>query len=456
MSAENRSNRQPDAFQAGEGTFGGRVPRTASRSLEASARVGTDLQSASDRSIESRRMTRLEIPGSIEPPVRALLGPGPSDVHPSVLRALAKGTIGHLDPYYLAIMDEMQDMLRRVFRTENRMTLAISGTGSAGQEATIVNLVEPGDRVVVCVAGVFGARLAEMAERAGGAVTRVERPWGEIFEPNDLESTLVAVKPKLVAIVLAETSTGAWQPIEAISEQVHAHGGLLVVDAVTALGGVPVEVDRWQIDAVYAGTQKCLSCPPGLAPVSFSPRAVACIESRKRKVASWYFDISLLSAYWGQQRTYHHTAPVNMTYALHEALRRVLDEGLEAGFARHRLHHAALGAGLAAMNIDYVGQEGHRLPQLNAVRVPEGVSEPLVRRQLLDRFGIEIGAGLGAFQGRVWRIGLMGYSSRTENVLLLLSALDQLLAEQCHAFPRGAGVAAANDWYRQHQADATA
>ena len=391
------------------------------------------------------------IPPGINPPIRVLMGPGPSDIHPRVLTALSRPTVGHLDPYYLHIMDEMQGMLRQVFRTENKLTFAVSGTGSAGQEATVMNLVEPGDSVVVGVNGVFGERLADMAERAGGVVTRVQRPWGEIFTPDDLKDIIASAKPKVVAMVMAETSTGARQPIEEISKLVHDSGALLLVDTVTALGGIPVEVDDWQIDAVYSGTQKCLSCPPGLAPVSFSQRAVDAIHSRKSKVHSWYLDVTMLSSYWGEDRVYHHTAPINMTYALHEALRIVLEEGLDPCFVRHRLNHEALAAGLAAFGIEYAAQDGHRLPQLNAVHVPDGIDEARIRSRLLQEFGIEIGGGLGAFKGKVWRIGLMGYTARPNNVLLLLSALDQLLADEEHAFERGSAVAAATERYRKEQ-----
>jgi alanine-glyoxylate transaminase/serine-glyoxylate transaminase/serine-pyruvate transaminase len=360
---------------------------------------------------------------------------------------MASPTVGHLDPYYLQIMDQMQAMLREVMRTKNELTFAVSGTGSAGQEATVVNLVETGDPVLVCINGVFGGRLADMAERAGGAVTRIERPWGEVFSPRDLKDAVHRTRPKVVAIVMAETSTGAWQPIKEISHLVHEAGALLLVDTVTALGGIPVEVDAWNIDAVYSGSQKCLSCPPGLAPVSFSAAAVAKVRARKEKIRSWYLDTTLLANYWSEDRVYHHTAPINMTYALHEALRLVLEEGLEKCFARHRLNHEALRAGLGALGIGLAAQEGHRLPQLSAVRIPDGVDDLAVRRGLLGRFGIEIGAGLGAFKGKVWRIGLMGYASRASNVLLLLAALEQLLAEQGHRFERGAAVAAANDVY---------
>jgi len=372
-----------------------------------------------------------------------LLGPGPSDVPPRVLAALAAPTVGHLDPYYLDIMDEMQSMLRAVFQTKNDMTFAVSGTGSAGQEACILNLVEPGERVLVCTNGVFGGRLADMAGRAGGQVTQIERHWGEVFTVEEVKQALARVEPQIVAIVLAETSTGAWQPIEEIAAAVRDAGAMLILDTVTALGGIPVEVDRWQVDAVYSGTQKCLSCPPGLAPVTFSKRAVEKILGRREKVRSWYLDVSLLAKYWGGERVYHHTAPINMTYALHEALRLVLDEGLEQCFARHQRNHEALQAGLRVLGIDYATQPGHALPQLNAVRIPEGIDDLAVRKALLERFGIEIGAGLGAFKGKVWRIGLMGHSSRQSNVLAVLAALEELMAEQGWTVERDSAVGAA-------------
>lgn len=383
----------------------------------------------------------------LHPPVRTLMGPGPSDTHPRVLQALAKGTVGHLDPYYLETMNGLQEMLRGLFKTKNQMTFAVSGTGSAGMEATVVNLIEPGDSMIVCVNGVFGGRMVDVAERAGAKVTKVERPWGEVFTVDDFKAALASAKPKVVGIVMAETSTGAWQPIPEISKLVHDAGAMLLVDTVTALGGVPVEVDAWNIDAIYSGTQKCLSCPPGLSPVSFSPRAMEAILGRKTKVQSWYLDASMLANYWGQNRVYHHTGPINMTYALYEALRLIHEEGLENCQARHLRNHQALRAGLAAIGIKYSTQEGHILPQLNAVFVPAGVDDAAVRSNLLTRFGIEIGAGLGAYKGKVWRIGLMGYGSRPANVLLFLSALEQLLAEQGYKFDHGASVAAANASY---------
>lgn len=387
------------------------------------------------------------IPPAICPPVRILMGPGPSDIHPRVLQAIGLGTVGHLDPYYLKIMDELQAMLRSLLCTQNRMTFAVSATGSAGMEAAVVNLIEPGDSMVIGVNGVFGMRMSDVAARAGANVTTVERPWGEVFTPDDLRPVLEKARPKVVGIVMAETSTGAWQPIEEISKLVHEYGGLLLVDAVTALGGIDVRVDDWKIDALYSGSQKCLSCPPGLAPVSFSEDALNVILNRKTKVQSWYLDASMLASYWGNERVYHHTAPINMTYALHEALRIILEEGPAECFARHLQNHRALKAGLAALGITYSAQEGHQLPMLNAVTVPAGVDDAWMRKQLLERFGIEIGGGLGAFKGKVWRIGLMGYGARMANVLLLLTALEQLLAEQGLKFEHGSSIAAANAVY---------
>jgi alanine-glyoxylate transaminase/serine-glyoxylate transaminase/serine-pyruvate transaminase len=384
---------------------------------------------------------------AVDPPIRTLMGPGPSDTHPSVLQALSRPTLGHLDPQYLRIMDQLQAMLRSVFRTTHPLTFAVSGTGSAGMEAAVVNLIEPGDTMVVGVNGVFGARMADVAMRCGAEVTRLEKPWGQVFTPEDIERALSTVAPKVVGLVMAETSTGASQPLAEIANVVHDAGALLLVDAVTALGGIPVEVDAWEIDAVYAGTQKCLSCPPGLAPISFSPRAVETILARQSRVQSWYLDATLLSSYWNEDRVYHHTAPINMTYALHEALRLILNEGLDACFARHALNHRALHAGLTALGCRYTADPNHQLPMLNAVAIPEGIDDLTIRRALLERFGIEIGGGLGAFKGKVWRIGLMGYGARPANVLALLGALEQLLAEQGHSFSHGAGLTAANEIY---------
>lgn len=381
------------------------------------------------------------------PPVRTLMGPGPSDIHPQVLEALGKPTVGHLDPFYLQVMSDLQEMLRQVFRTKNEMTMAISATGSAGMEATVVNLVEPGDSFLACVNGVFGGRMADVASRAGAELHKVERPWGEVFTVDDLKPMLSEAKPKYVGIVMAETSTGASQPLKEISDLVHDAGAMLIVDAVTSLGGMAVEVDDWNIDAIYSGSQKCLSCPPGLAPVSFNEAAVNHILHRKTKVQSWYLDVSMLANYWGSDRAYHHTAPINMTYGLYEACRLLLNEGLDECFSRHSLNHQALKAGLAAIGIEYTAAEGHQLPMLNAVKIPEGVNDGEVRSALLNDFGIEIGGGLGAFKGKVWRIGLMGYGARAANILLLLSALEQLLSKQGYQFEAGASIAAANSVY---------
>lgn len=376
------------------------------------------------------------------------MGPGPSDIHPSVLAALAAPTVGHLDPYFLQIMDEVQQMLREVFQTENQMTMAISGTGSAGMETCVVNLVEPRDKVIVCQNGVFGGRMADVARRAGGDVTVLERPFGEVFSADEIAAAVDQHKPKVVGIVHAETSTGALQPLEEISRIVHDAGGLLLVDCVTSLGGLPVSIDAVGIDAAYSGTQKCLSCPPGLAPVTFSPRALEAMDARSNAVSSWYLDISMLRNYWGADRAYHHTAPINMNYALHQALRLVLDEGLENRFARHRQHHEALKAGLVALGISYsVTEPSHRLPMLNSVLIPEGIDDGQVRSQLLNEFGIEIGGGLGPMKGKTWRIGLMGEAASSTNVLSFLAAVDQCLAAQRQSAPTGAGTAAASAVY---------
>jgi len=389
------------------------------------------------------------IPAPLNPPRRILMGPGPSDVHPRVLAALAAPTVGHLDPYFIQVMNETQTMLRHVFRTTNELTLAVSGTGSAGMETCVVNLIEPGDRMVVCVNGVFGGRMADVAGRAGAQVTTIERPYGDVFSADQIAEAVQRVQPKVVGIVHAETSTGARQPLEEISRIVHDAGALLLADTVTSLGGLPVEVDGWQLDAVYSGTQKCLSCPPGLAPVTFSPRAVAAIEKRKTKIASWYLDMTMVKNYWGQDRAYHHTAPINMNYGLHEALRLVMEEGLDARFARHQRNHLALKAGLNAIGLNFAVAEGTQLPMLNAVVIPSGVDDAAARKQLLAEFGIEIGGGLGPMKGKTWRIGLMGETSSPRNVLLLLAALERCLSDQGVKTQSGAGVAAANAFYQQ-------
>lgn len=382
----------------------------------------------------------------LNPPERILLGPGPSDVSARVLKAMSSPTIGHLDPAYLAIMDETRSMMRAVFRTRNEMTMAISGTGSAGMECCVVNLIEPGDEMIVCVNGVFGTRMRDVAERCGAVVHAIEAPWGESFDPATIAEALKRhPQTKVLGIVHAETSTGAHQPLEEISEIVHDAGALLLVDAVTSLGGMDVRVDDWRIDAIYSGTQKCLSCPPGLAPVSFSTAALDAVKRRKSKVASWYLDVSMLAQYWGSDRVYHHTAPINMTYALREALAIVLEEGLEARIERHAQNHRALRAGIEALGLSYIPPRS--LTTLNAVHVPEGIDDSAVRKHLLAEFGIEIGAGLGPFKGKAWRIGLMGHASTRRNVLLVLSALQSAMTAEGHGVPRGSATAAAMETF---------
>ncbi len=355
--------------------------------------------------------------------------------------------LGHLDPAFVALMDETQNLLRDVYRTKNRLTMAVSGTGSAGMEAVVVNLIEPGDKMLVCVNGVFGGRMVDVAQRAGAEVTAIERPYGEVFDPQEVRDAVKKVGPKVVGIVHAETSTGAWQPIDEIARIAHESGAMIAIDTVTSLGGVPVEIDAWGIDAVYSGTQKCLSCPPGLSPVSFSDRAVEAIHSRRTKIQSWYLDMTMISRYWGSDRFYHHTAPISMNYALREALALVVEEGLEARHARHLRNHRALKAGLSAMGISYFTAEGHQLPQLNCIRIPDGVDDAEVRRRLLNEWGIEIGGGLGPVKGKAWRIGLMGHSSRQAYVTLVLAALETCLRDAGVPIEPGAALAAASEAY---------
>lgn len=371
------------------------------------------------------------MPSELNVPRRILLGPGPSEVGPRVLRAMSTPLVGHLDPSFVALMEEVKELLRQTFRTQNRLTFPLSATGSAGMEAVLVNLLEPGDHAAICVNGVFGGRMVEIAKRAGAEVTTIEVPWGQVIDADVLRKMLGALPAnaplRLVACVHAETSTGARQPLEELSRVAHDRGALFVVDTVTSLGGIPVEIDAWGVDAAYSGTQKCLSCPPGLSPVTFGERALERVRARTHKVQSWYLDVSLLEQYWGTDRVYHHTAPITMVYALHEALRAVHEEGLEARFARHVQHHRALVAGLEALGLAMAVAPQHRLPMLNSVLVPDGVDEAGVRKQLLERHGIEIGAGLGPWKGKVWRIGLMGDSSTPANVLLVLAALSEAL-----------------------------
>lgn len=372
--------------------------------------------------------TGMSAVNELNPTARFLMGPGPSDVHPRVLKAMATPLIGHMDPQFIQIMDEVKQMLRQLFQTANDLTFAVSATGSAGMETCFVNLLEPGDKAVVCVNGVFGNRMCDIVERCGAELTRVDAPWGRIVEPAEVKKALGEVKPKLVAIVHAETCTGVCQPLEEISKMVHDAGALFLVDAVTSLGGLEVLVDDWGIDAVYSGTQKCISAPPGLSPVSFSPRAVEVMDKRQTKVNSWYLDLTMVRNYWsGAKRAYHHTAPISMVYALHEALRLILEEGLEARFERHRRHHEMLRDGLGELGFEFLVAPEYRLPMLNAVKVPGGIDEAAVRGTLLNDYNIEIGAGLGDFAGKVWRIGLMGCSSTKNHVNMLLSALRDIM-----------------------------
>src|SRR6266481_60398 len=319
-----------------------------------------------------------------QPPPRLLMGPGPSNVAPSVLQAMSRPLVGHLDPAFVNMMEEIKTMLRQIFLTKNEMTFPVSGTGSAGMEFCFVNLIEPGDEVIIGVNGVFGTRMIDVAERCGAKVIKVEAPWGQIIEAQQIADALQKCRPKLVAIVHAETSTGALTPVEEISRLTHQAGALFLLDTVTSLGGCPVKIDEWQVDAVYSGTQKCLSCPPGLAPVSLSAQAREVAAKRKLKVQSWYLDVNLLASYWGQERVYHHTAPISMNYALHEALRLVLKEGLEKRWRRHQENHFLLKDGLKKMGLSLASQEGHQLWQLNAVSVPAGVDEARVRQRLLN------------------------------------------------------------------------
>lgn len=364
----------------------------------------------------------------LNPPTRLLLGPGPSPVHPRVMRALAAPVLGHLDPALLAMLGETRGLLRAVFGTANELTLAVSGTGMAGMEAVLDAVLDPGDRAVVCSAGFFGNRLAELAGRSGADVTKVEKEWGAVFDPAEVESAVAAVRPKALAIVHAETSTGALQPLEGLGEIARRYDALLLVDCVTSLGGAPVRVDEWGIDAAYAGAQKCLGCPPGLAPVTAGPRARAAMAARRRPASSWYLDLDLLERYWGGEHAYHHTISSTLVYALREGLRVVLEEGLEARWARHRANAETLWDGLEAMGLTlHVADPARRVPSLTTVRVPAGVDEAAVRARLREEYGIEIGAGLGPLKGRVWRIGLMGHGSQRANVLLLLAALVEIL-----------------------------
>ena len=392
---------------------------------------------------------------SFSPSLRTLMGPGPSDVHPRVLAAMARPTIGHLDPLFVTMMDEMKTLLQYAFQTTNPLTIAVSAPGSAGMETCFVNLMEPGDKVIVCQNGVFGGRMKENVERGGGVAVMVDDAWGEPVDPDKLEAALKQhPDTKLVAFVQAETSTGVASDVATLVNIAHRHDCLVIVDAVTSLGGIPLKLDEWGVDAVYSGSQKCLSCTPGLSPVSFSPRAVERLKARKSKVQSWFLDLNLVMGYWGgsAKRAYHHTAPINALYGLHEALVMLQEEGLEAAWSRHRRHHLALRAGVEAMGLRFVVTEHNRLPQLNAIGVPEGVDEAEVRRRLLHEFNLEIGAGLGSLAGKVWRIGLMGHASTPKNVLFCLAALDQVLTAMQAPIHSGVAVTAAGAALRSNEA----
>ena len=363
------------------------------------------------------------------PPTRVLMGPGPSDAHPRVLRAMSSPLIGHLDPDFVRMMDEIKSMVQQTFLTQNALTFVVSAPASAGMETCLVNLLEPGDECIICVNGVFGGRMVDIAQRCGATVHQITTEWGKVTEPDQVKKALAEhPKAKLLAIVHAETSTGALQPLEEISQLVHEAGALLVVDAVTSFCGMPLRVDDWNIDAIYTGTQKCLSAPPGLSPISFSEAAVKVLDNRKTKVQSWFLDLTMVKNYWaGAKRAYHHTAPVSSVFALHEALNIVLEEGLEARWARHQEVHQHLRTQLEKRGFRFLVDAAHRLPNLNAVFLPEGVDEAPLRSQLLDKFNIEVGGGLGAFAGKLWRVGIMGESATKNHVNRLTSALDELM-----------------------------
>lgn len=392
----------------------------------------------------------------IKIPPRVLMGAGPSASYPEALRAMGANTLGHLDPEFLGIMTNVSVMLRRVFLTQNPITGAIPGTGTAGMEAALCNLIEPGDEVLCLVFGYFSNRMKQMAERMGARVTVLERPWGTAFTTEEVREALDKLEnPRVVTVVHAETSTGILQPVEEITKLAHERGALVVIDAVTSLAGCPLLTDEWELDVVFSGTQKCIGAPPGLSPITFSPRAMERIRNRKVPVQSWYLDMSLVETYWGDGgsaggRAYHYTAPSNALFGLHEALRMTLIEGLENRWARHEMHSRALMAGLKALGLDPFAQEGYRLWQINAVKVPQGLDDLEVRTRLLREYNIEIGAGLGPVKGQIWRVGVMGYSANRSNVRLLLSALEDILGDMGWNVQHGAATDAAQAVYHEY------
>ncbi len=394
---------------------------------------------------------------SFHPPQRTLMGPGPTEIHPRVLTTMSQPAIGYLDPVFVEMMEELKTLLRYVYQTDNALTFPVSGPGSVGMEYCFVNMVAPGDKVIVARNGVFGGRMIENVERCGGTAIVVDDEWGKPVDPQKVEDAF-RKNPgvKVLAFVHAETSTGAQSDAKALTQIAHKHDAMVIVDAVTSLAGTPVRVDEWGIDAIYSASQKCLSCTPGLSPVSFNERVVEHVRSRKDKIHSWFMDMNLLLGYWGATtRTYHHTAPTNSLFALHEALLLIKEEGLEQGWARHRRHHVALKAGLEAMGLKFRVADPYQLPQMNAVGCPDGVDEELVRKTLLNEFGIEIGAGLGPLKGKIWRFGLMGYSCRPDNVMLCLSALGSVLMDMGLPIKVGEAEAAAHQAYAGlHAADA--
>jgi alanine-glyoxylate transaminase/serine-glyoxylate transaminase/serine-pyruvate transaminase len=394
---------------------------------------------------------------SFHPPQRTLMGPGPTEIHPRVLTTMSQPAIGYLDPIFVEMMEELKALLRYVYQTENPLTFPISGPGSVGMEYCFVNLVAPGDKVIVCRNGVFGGRMLENVERCGGIPIIIDDEWGHPVDPQKVEDAF-RKNPgvKVLAFVHAETSTGAQSDAKALTQIAHRHDAFVIADAVTSLGGSPVRVDDWKVDAIYSASQKCLSCTPGLSPVSFSERVVDYVKHRKDKIHSWFMDMNLLLGYWGATtRTYHHTAPTNSLFALHEALLLIREEGLENSWARHRRHHVALKAGLEAMGFRFLVEEKNQLPQMNAVICPPGVNEEQVRKTLLSEFNLEIGAGLGPLKGKIWRFGLMGYSCRPDNVMLCLSALGSVLMDMGYPIKVGEAEAAAHQAYATlHAADA--